>query len=288
MARLLRIEYPGAVYHVTSRGNNRADIFLGDDDRQLFLNIWAKVVRRFRWVCHAYCLMTNHYHLLIETPEANLAAGMRQLNGLYTQAFNRRHGRSGHLLQGRYKAILIEKESHLLELCRYIVRNPVAADMVPTPEDWPWSSYLATAGKAKVPDGLTVDWVLAQFGAHRTRARSRYGDFVRNADEENPWDALRGGVLLGSEEFVDQMEERLDEQRSVGEIRARQRLVDRPPLAEIVAAVHDRRQRAEAAYRAHVEWGYTLKEIGAALGVHYATVSRLVKVVEARMCHCKT
>ena len=130
MARPLRIEFPGAVYHITSRGNGRQDIFSDDDDRIDFLERLSATVEHFHWICHAYCLMTNHYHLLIETPDGNLSAGMRQLNGTYTQAFNRKHRQVGHLFQGRFKSILVEKESHLLTLSRYIVRNPVAARMV--------------------------------------------------------------------------------------------------------------------------------------------------------------
>ena len=166
MARPLRIEFPGALYHLTSRGNARSDIFVDDLDRQKFLDILSSVVYKHRWICHGYCLMGNHYHLLIETPEGNLCRGMRQLNGVYTQAFNRRHGRVGHLLQGRYKSILVEKESYLLELCRYIVLNPVKAEMVNAPEDWAWSSYRATAGLTTAPEFLNTSWVLGQFADH--------------------------------------------------------------------------------------------------------------------------
>ncbi len=125
MSRPLRLEYAGALYHVTSRGNERKPIYLEDDDFELFLECLAGVCERFNWVIHSYCLMTNHYHLLVETPDGNLSKGMRQLNGVFTQDFNRRHKRVGHLFQGRYKAILVDKESYLLELCRYIVLNPV-------------------------------------------------------------------------------------------------------------------------------------------------------------------
>jgi putative transposase len=124
MARPLRLEFAGAIYHLTSRGNARQKVFFSDADRELFLSTLAGVVSRYGWFCHAYCLMANHYHLLIETPKANLSIGMRQLNGIYTQSFNRRHNRVGHLFQGRFKAIVVERESHLLELCRYIVLNP--------------------------------------------------------------------------------------------------------------------------------------------------------------------
>src|SRR5882724_1159736 len=157
MARPLRIEYDGALYHVTSRGNDRKAIFKDDRDRELFLNTLAQVTERFHWICHAYCLMNNHYHLVIETPDGNLSKGMRQLNGVYTQSFNRRHRRVGHLFQGRFKAILVERESHLLELCRYIVFNPARIKSSAKASTWAWSSYRATGGLASIPRCLTVD-----------------------------------------------------------------------------------------------------------------------------------
>src|SRR5512135_2237813 len=140
MARPLRIEYPGALHHITARGNARKRIYKNDADREAFLETLRDVVKRFGWVCHAYCLMDNHYHLLIETPEGNLSRGMRQLNGIFTQRLNRRHGRVGHLFQGRFKAIVVERESYLLELCRYVVLNPIRAGMVTHLERYPWSS----------------------------------------------------------------------------------------------------------------------------------------------------
>src|SRR4030065_621203 len=130
MARPLRIEYPGAVYHITSRGNEKKLIFKDERDREIFLDTLSQVDKRYNWLCHAYCLMNNHYHLITETPDGNLSAGMRQLNGVYTQAFNRQHNRVGHLFQGRYKAILIQKDSHLLEVCRFVVLNPVGAKSI--------------------------------------------------------------------------------------------------------------------------------------------------------------
>ena len=136
MARPLRIEHPGALYHVTSRGDRQEPIFDDDRDRMGFLNVLGDVVARFRWQCHAYCLMGSHYHLMIETPECNLTKGMRQLNGVFTQWSNRRHQRSGHLFQGRYKAILVDRDSYFLELARYIVLNPVRAGMVKQPQQW--------------------------------------------------------------------------------------------------------------------------------------------------------
>lgn len=157
MAHPLRIVFPGAIYHVTSRGNARAAIFHDDAGRDLFLGALGEVVTRFGWLLHAYCLMDNHYHLLIETSEGNLSPGMRQLNGVYTQRFNRRHARAGHVFQGRFKAILVERESYLLELARYIVLNPVRTKKVKHQGRYPWSSYAATAGAIASPAWLNTD-----------------------------------------------------------------------------------------------------------------------------------
>jgi len=172
MARPLRVEYPGALYHVTCRGNARGKVFLIDSDRELFLQVLAQVVERFNWRCHAYCQMTNHYHLLVETVDPTLARGMRQLNGVYTQEFNRRHSRTGHVFQGRYKAILVERDAYLLELARYVVLNPVRAKMVRRAQDCPWSSYRATAGLEDAPSFLTTDWILEQFGSSAKKAQA--------------------------------------------------------------------------------------------------------------------
>lgn len=140
MARPLRPEYPGGVYHITSRGNARENIFVDNADRERCLSVLGDAVAKYNRLCHAYCLMDNHYHALIETPDPTLCMGMRQLNGVYTQAFNRRHRRVGHVFQERYKSILVEKEAHLLELCRYVALNPVRAGLVNDPGKWQWSS----------------------------------------------------------------------------------------------------------------------------------------------------
>ena len=280
MTRPLRLEYPGGVYHVTSRGNARQRIYASDTDRQAFLGILSSVVNRSHWLCHAYCLMDNHYHLLIETPEANLSKGMRQLNGIYTQWFNRTHHRVGHLFQGRYKAIVVDKESHLLELCRYVVLNPVRAKMVRGAGQWPWSSYRVTAGKGNVPDYLTVDWVLGQFSEKRREAQECYQEFVSEGmASESPWDALKGQILLGRETFVERHRSRLKETVKVKEIPRRQRYAARPRLEEIIKGS----SRDRSMYQAHVEYGYTLREISDQLDLHYTTVSKIIKNVESEI-----
>ena len=141
MSRPLRIEIAGGLYHVTSRGDAREDIFFVEADRLYWLGLLGDICRRYKWICHAYCQMTNHWHIVVETLEGNLSRGMRQLNGMYTQYVNRTHNRVGHVYQGRYKAILVEKESYLLELARYVVLNPVRAGMVVNAAEWRWSSY---------------------------------------------------------------------------------------------------------------------------------------------------
>jgi REP element-mobilizing transposase RayT len=178
MPRSLRIEFPGALYHVTSRGNNQARIFWDDADRLTFLGLLGAVVARDRFELHAYCLMGNHYHAVLRTPEGNLARGMQRLNSAFAQHANSRHPRSGHLFQGRYDSRLVEEEPYLLQLARYVVLNPVRAGLVATPAAWRWSSYRATAGLELAPAFLTTSWLLEQFGADEGRARQRYRVFV--------------------------------------------------------------------------------------------------------------
>jgi len=277
MARPLRIVYPGAHYHVTSRGNARGEIFKNDQDRRAFLDILDVVVSQFQWICHAYCLMGNHYHLMIETPEANLSQGMRQLNGVYTQTYNRMRRRVGHLLQGRFKAILLEKDSHLLELCRYIVLNPVRARMVSGPGKWRWSSYKATAGTGKALRFLTTDWILNQFGKKRIAAQDTYRSFVQEGVKgSSPWEKLNGQIVLGGEAFVERCRNLVEGREGLEEVPKDQRQVGRPELKKIFQGANATR-RDKKAYQAHVKYSYTLKEVADFLGVHYTTVSKGVK-----------
>ena len=202
MARQLRLDYPGALHHVTARGNAQQPIFLDDADRYRFLTLLGEEILQQHWRCYAFCLMGNHYHLLLETPEPNLSRGMRRLNGRYTQYFNRRHHRVGHVLQGRFKSILVERESYLLELCRYVVLNPVRAGLVATPHEWMWSSYGATIGARPTPSWLAIDPVLSLFDGNRKRAVSLYRQFVVDGiGGASPWPQLTGQIFLGSPAF---------------------------------------------------------------------------------------
>jgi putative transposase len=283
MARPLRIEFPGAVYHITSRGNAKQVIFLGNEDRSKFIRVLSTVIERFHWFCHAYCLMDNHYHLIVETPEGNLSQGMRQLNGVYTQVFNQRHQRIGHLFQGRYKAIIVEKDSHLLSLCRYVVLNPVRAGMVRKPEEWAWSSYRATIGAAKRPLFLKVEWLLSQFDMKRDESVKKYKRFViKGENEGSPWETLKGQIFLGTEGFIERLGGELDKKGGAKEIPKIQRYAGRPSLEELLKeeSVEHKKVKDETIYMAYTQYGYRMKEIAEYLGVHYATVSRAVMRVE--------
>jgi len=283
MARPLRIEYPGAVYHVTSRGNEKKPVFKDDADRENFLNTLQHVNKRYNWICHAYCLMTNHYHLLIETPDGNLSIGMRQLNGVYTQLFNKWHGRTGHLFQGRYKAILIQKDSHLLEVSRYVVLNPVRAKMIEKPEEWKWSSYLATAGKAKPHPSLTTDWVLGQFSRKHGKAEQEYRKFVHwGIGQKTIWTAVRGQSLLGEDGFMDKLTVRLRKHKDIPEIPRSQRYATRPSLAVLLpdGIGEDQKRLKRRLSEAIEQHGYRQSELARHVGVHYSTISRWLREYE--------
>lgn len=274
MARPLRIELAGGVYHVTSRGDRREDVYRSDEDRAAWLTALGQVCTRFNWRCHAWCQMTNHFHLVLETPDANLSKGMRQLNGVYTQQFNRCHALVGHLFQGRFKAILVERETYLLELARYVVLNPIGAGMVARPDDWPWSSYRVMVGAAPTPEWLKTDWLLGQFGEELAQAQAGYAAFViEGIGQPSIWDGLRHQILLGGVSFVEQ---RLGASKPVDRLREVprvQRRVLAKPLAEFAAAYPLRR---EAMARAFLTGAYTMQEIAEHFRVHYSTVSRAV------------
>lgn len=280
MARPLRLQFPGAVYHLTSRGNRQTPIYQSDEDRKVFLDILGKTVKRYNWVCYGYCLMDNHYHLLVETVDANLSLGMRQLNGMYTQYINRRHDTVGHVFQGRYKSILVEKNSHLLELCRYIVLNPVKAKMIDHPGKWKWSSYLSTSTRNDLPDFLSVEWILLQFDKQKRKSRESYIEFVAGGSDSvsSPWEKLVGQTVYGSKRFIEELQEHLRQEPQAKEIPKSQRFVGRPTLIELFpdAISRDKPQRNLAIVKAHLEHGYTLKEIADQIGMHYTTVSKVV------------
>lgn len=302
MARPLRLEYAGAVYHVMARGQERGAIYRGDEDRERFLEELGEVVGERRWVLHGYCLMTNHYHLLVETPEANLTSGMQLLNGRYSQAFNREQRRKGHLFEDRYKAVVVEKEGYLLELCRYLVLNPVRAGMARSAREWRWSNYRATAGETARPGFLEVDWTLSQFGKEARRAREAYRRFVAEGrGAASPMEKVTGQVFLGGAGFVAEMRRRLEEEgadlpRAIPRAQREAGFVD---VEDVVAAVAEeyglskedlgeawRRgeerpvARAVAVTLARRLTGATGVKLGERFGITSARVSQLAKGIE--------
>ncbi|MCH2189833.1 MAG: transposase [Gammaproteobacteria bacterium] len=275
MARALRLEYAGAVYHVTSRGDRREDIYEDDRDRLKFLDLFAEVCDRYNWECHCYCLMSNHYHLVVEAPDGNLSQGMRQLNGVYAQMFNKRHNRVGHVFQGRYKAILVEKEAYLLELSRYVVLNPVRAKMVDQAKQWPWSSYRASVNEAQKPIYLNTDWVLSHFGSDTEKAIERYKEFVcAGIDKQSPWSRVINQAFLGSSEFIERGLKAIDTSMDLSEIPRAQR---RGPAKPISYYRQLYEVRNEAIIQAYKSGAYTMKQIGVEFDLSDSMISRVIK-----------
>ena len=203
MVRPLRIEFAGALYHVTSRGDRRENIYESDTDRENYIQILRDVCAQYNWAIHLYCLMSNHYHLLVETPDGNLSKGMRQLNGVYTQKYNRCNRKVGHVFQGRFKSVLVDGDAYLKELARYIVLNPVRAQMVRSTKDWRWSSYRATVGAVECPEWLDREWLLSGFARRQENAIDLYKKFVSDGkNQPSPWENLKNQIFLGDDQFV--------------------------------------------------------------------------------------
>lgn len=298
MARPLRVNYPHAFYHVTSRGNERKPIVVDDADRQLFVRVLADTVEQYRVRCYAWVLMDNHYHLVLETPRANLSDAIRHLNGVYAGAFNARHERVGHLFQGRFCGLVVEKQSYLLEVCRYVVLNPVRAGLAGHPAEWRWSSYAATAGLTASQTWLTVNEVLGWFDTVPERAREAYRRFVLAglAGGEPLWSHLRGQIYLGSETFLEEVSRQVAGSPEVpaahlSPVRA---TVERV-LMEVaetysvdVAALVTRAGRPSEArqvamYAARRASGLPLAAIAERFELTYAATSRRISAVAARM-----
>jgi putative transposase len=274
MARPLRIEFAGALYPLTSRGDRREAIYQDDEDRQRFLAVLAEVAERYHWICHAYCLMSNHDHLVAETVEGDLSQGMRHLNGVYTQASNRRQGRTEHLFQGRFKGILVDRDAYLLELTRYVVLNPVRAGMVDAPEQWPWKSYGAMMGSAPAPRGWAVDGLLSRFGSSREEARPRYRAFVYEGVGQDVWQGVRQPIYLGDEAFVTRVQGQAQIEGDQLTVPQAQR---RPPPPTLAQIAEQSVGRNAAIVNAYATGAYTYREIADYYGVHLATVGRIVR-----------
>lgn len=274
MVRPLRIELPGALYHVTSRGLRDYPVYDDDLDRTSFLEILAEVVERYDWRCYAYCQMTNHYHLVVRTMDANLSAGMRFLNGVYTQTSNRRHGRNGPVFRGRYKAVLVQAERYFTRLCRHVVLNPVRAGMAKTPDAWRWSSFRATAGAEPAPSWMHPASLLEHFSQDRAEAQTRYRKFVSDGIGDScVWQNLRQQLYLGDREFVKRMQAACELPDHPG-VNAEHR---RPPVASLDEITTAARTRNEALVEAYRTGAYSYTDLARYFGLHPGSVGRIVR-----------
>ncbi|BDV43603.1 transposase [Geotalea uraniireducens] len=282
MARPLRIEYPGAYYHVTSRGNERKDIFKSRRDREKFLDYLSSATERYGAAVHAYCLMSNHYHLLLETPEGNLSEIMRHINGAYTTYFNIKRKRSGHLFQGRYKAILIEADEYLVELSRYIHLNPVKAGMVEKPEQHKWSSYQGFTGQCKAPEWLKTGFIWGCFATKEAVAQKKYRGFVEDMsgkEYESPLTGTIGSSILGSPGFVDEISSTHLKGKKDTNIPALRQFISRPTPEEILVAAkagfadNEKLARQVGIHLCHKFSGLKLREIGDLFDVRDTAIS---------------
>lgn len=277
MSRPVRIEFPDANYYVSSRAGPGEQIFPGTEDRALFLSIVDMVVQRYGWKLFAYVLMDDHYHLVLRTPSANLSRGMRQLNGVYTQHYNRQYAATGPLFRGRFKAVLFDPPAYLLPLVRHVALNPLRLGHSVAADKYRWSSYRATAGLSRLPAMLAADEVLERFGGAEADSRDRFREFVKaGVGGPSPLDDRRHQVLLGGQEFVDGMLPHLTDQRRA-KIPAK-RVGRRRSLDALFRGVdvRPRSVRNELIRQAHLEHSYTLMEIGDHLGLHYTTVSKII------------
>ena len=292
MARPLRIEYEGALYHITARGNERNPIYREEGDYQKFFDFLSELPQRYGILIHGYILMSNHYHLLVETPKGNITKVMHYLNTTYTGYFNKKYKRVGHLFQGRYKGILLEKERHLLSVSRYIHLNPVRAGLVKRPEEYRWSSYPDYIGRGeKEGMAITCDWILGQYSIDEAKARGLYKAFIDEGLtlKENPFDNLKAGLMLGSESFIEEVrgKVKLKKHREIPESR---RLVRSIKHEDVIAAVakrlkvsgqeitkagrRDNLARKISLYLLRRHTDRSNEEIGRYFGVGYTAVSQ--------------
>jgi REP-associated tyrosine transposase len=293
MARPLRINYSGAFYHVTSRGNERKNVFKSKRDREKFFEYLESATQRYDAVIHAFCLMDNHYHLLIETPSGNLPQIMRHINGAYTTYFNVKRARFGHLFQGRYKAILVEIDEYAKELSRYIHLNPVRAKMVNTPEEHKWSSYQFYIGAQKPPEWLYRDFILGYFGDKVSIAQKRYRNFVSakvNEKYDSPLDEVVSSTLLGSPDFITFIKDKfLSGKEPDKDLPALKELVEKASMQDIfdeVESVFGKEAALGRSVKMFLSQRYTsekLKDIGTHFGIGESGVSQASRRVNDKI-----
>jgi REP element-mobilizing transposase RayT len=284
MARPLRIEYPGAFYHVINRGLERREIFRTNKDYEYFLDLLDNLHEKYGLWVHSYCLMPNHYHLFIETPNGGLSKAMRQLDGNFTQKFNKRVNRVGPLMQGRYKATLIDQDSYSLQLSKYIHLNPVKAKIADKPENYKWSSYSAFIGKVKPPAFLKTDWLLSQFSKSKTKARKAFKVFTNQKDEGDSWSPEQEaykGIILGSSDFVEQIQKEFLQgktNKEIPKLKAVQKTLAADEIENRVDTLKlsDKLKFKLKVYALKKYSPLTLKQIGDRTGgLHYSAISQI-------------
>jgi len=300
MTRPLRLEFPGSLWHVTSRGNEQRLIVVDDADRRLLLDLFGEAVDRFAWIVHQYVLMSNHFHLVFQLRENTLSRGMHWLNSRYAQAFNRRHARVGHLFQGRFHARLVEKEAYLLEVLRYVALNPVRAGMVRLPEQYPWSGHRALAGLAQAPAWHAVDHTLRLFAPDPDEARAFYTRFVDDgiALQRCPWRDVVGQIYLGTPAWAEEVQRRVHEQPRSDDHPLAQRELLASTMSQVIASVaaglatnenlirfgRGGEARMLAAWLGCHEARLELRSIAAALRVRSAGgISKLIRCCDQRL-----
>lgn len=265
------------MYHVASRGNWGKSIFTDDQDREIFLELLFDTIERYNLICHGYCLMGNHYHLLIETPDSNLSNGMAWLNREYSRKNNKRHGRRGHLFQGRYKAILVEKDEHFIELTRYLALNPVRAYLVDNPGKWNWSSYALIINGSLPREHICEEFALSFFSSDKRQARILLREFVEEESNHLEYCETDEEIVFGSQKFKEEVNAHIKEEEAFLGVPKKQRFTCRPTLDEIFCGEYSRTERDERLHEAVVNYGYKLKEVADHLGIHYTTISKILK-----------
>ena len=271
MARPLRIEFPGAVYFITAEGNQNQNVFLDSEDGKSWIDVFDRVCERFDWTCYAFCLMGSRYLIVIETPQPNLSKGMRQLNGIYTQNFNRRHGTGGHLFQGRFKSVLVQKEKYLAELVKYVLFLPVESGFAKLPQQFKWSSCKFLFDREKCPKWMNTEYL-----------RELYSDLDNEFSEGNmPGDgvlqSIKKQIYLGDEDFISEIQKYVNGSKDLREIPRIQRA---KPINEYVKQSST---KEEAISNAYLSGDYTLQQVADYFSLHYSTISRIVKEHEQKV-----
>ena len=286
MTRQFRTEFPGALYHIYSRGNNKKTIFHEDEDRHKFLSILNKVLKDCNILCYGYRIMGTHYHMLLETPDANISRGMHRLHSTYAQYFNNRYECVGHLFQGRFHSILVQRELYLLELCRYIVLNPIRAGLVKHPGEYKWSSFNEMIGAIKHEYRiLSTEWILSRFGTETNEARNNYVHFVLDGiDKPSPLSNAVGNTFLGNKEFLSSLESILEPVTNNKRISSEQRYAYRPTLSELFeySECFTKEFRNKIIFHAYSTYSYRQVDIARHINLHSVTVNNIIKAERSK------